>query len=104
MNTIFNKTADTVVCHLALLYRLLKEETGVIRNHIYDVINYLKKGCSLERGICLVLWKFLRQIPRYPKFQRTNTPALGKKRKKLGIGRREEYTPFINQSEDRIHI
>jgi hypothetical protein len=38
MNTIFNKTADTVVCHLALLYRLLKEETGVIRNHIYDVI------------------------------------------------------------------
>jgi hypothetical protein len=35
------------------------------------VFNYLKKGCSLERGICLVPWQFLRQIPRYPKFQRT---------------------------------
>jgi hypothetical protein len=29
---------------------------------------------------------------------------MGKKRKKIGIGRREEYTPFINQSEDRIQI
>jgi hypothetical protein len=86
------------------LYRWWKEETRVIRNHIRDVISYLEKAFSLEMGICLVLWKFLRQIPRYPKFQRTNTPALGKKRKKLGIGRREEYTPFINQSEDRIHI
>ena len=81
MNTIFNKTADTVVCHLALLYRWSKEETRVIRNHICDVISYLEKAFSFERGICLVPWKFIRQIPRYPKSQRTNTPATGKKRK-----------------------
>jgi hypothetical protein len=46
-------TADTVVCHFPLLYRWLKEETRVIRNYIRDVINYLKMGFSLERGICL---------------------------------------------------
>jgi hypothetical protein len=89
MNTIFNKAADTVVCHLALLYRWFKEETRVILNDIRDVISYLKKTFFLERGSCLVPWKFLRQIPRYPKFQRTNTPAMGKKLKKIGIGRRE---------------
>jgi hypothetical protein len=39
MNTIFNKTADTVVCHLALLYCWLKEETLVIRYHIREASN-----------------------------------------------------------------
>jgi hypothetical protein len=29
----------------------LKEEIRVIRNYILDVINYLKKRFSLERGI-----------------------------------------------------
>ena len=60
MNTIFNKTANTVVFHLVLLYRWLKGETRVIRNHFRDVISYLEKAFSLERGIYLVLWKFLR--------------------------------------------
>ena len=36
--------------------RWLKEETRRIRNYIRDVINYLKKGFSLELGICLVTW------------------------------------------------
>jgi hypothetical protein len=57
----FKITADTVVCHLSFLYRWLEEETRVIRNYIRDVINYLKKGFSHERCICLVPW----QIPRY---------------------------------------
>ena len=46
-------TTDTVVCHFSLLYRWLKKETRVIPNYIRDVINYLKKGFSLEHGICL---------------------------------------------------
>ena len=49
--TISNRTADTVVCHISLLYRLLKEHTRIIRNYIRDVINYIKRGFSLERGI-----------------------------------------------------
>jgi len=49
MKTIFNKTADTVVCHLALLYSWLKEETRLIWNHIRDIINLLKKVFS-SRG------------------------------------------------------
>jgi len=49
----FKITADTVVCHFSFLYRWLEEETRVIRNYIRDVINYLKKGFSHERGICI---------------------------------------------------
>jgi hypothetical protein len=51
--TISNRPADTVVCYFSLLYRWLKEETRVIRNYIRDVMNYLKKRFSLDRGICL---------------------------------------------------
>ena len=47
----FKITADTVVCHFSFLYRWLEEESRVIRNYICDVLNYLKKGFSLERGI-----------------------------------------------------
>ena len=54
----FKITADTVVCHFSFLYRWLEEEIRVIRNYIRDVINYLKKGFSHERGICLVPWYF----------------------------------------------
>ena len=38
-----------------------------------------KEGISLERGIC--------QVPRYAEFPWTNTPAMGKRRKKLSIGK-----------------
>ena len=98
----FKITADTVVCHFSFLYRWLEEDTRVIRNYIRDVINYLKKGFSHECSICLVPWYFLRQIPRYTEFPRTNTPPMGKSGKKLRIGKKN--THFINQSEDSIHI
>jgi hypothetical protein len=92
-------TADTFVCHFSLLYRWLKEETRVNRNYIRDVINYLKKGFSLERGICLVPWYLPRQIPRYTESPRTNTPAVAKKLKKLGIGKKKYpfYQPIKRQ-------
>jgi hypothetical protein len=54
--TISNKTADTVVCHFSLLYPSFKEDHQVIQNYIRDVINYFKKGFSLEGGICPVPW------------------------------------------------
>jgi hypothetical protein len=60
------------------LYRWLKEETWVIRNYIHDVINYLNKGFSLERDICLLPW----YLQRHTEFPRTNTPAMEKKREK----------------------
>ena len=78
----FKITADNVVCHFSFLYRWLEEEIRVIRNYIRDVINYLKKGFSHERGICLVPWYLLRQIPRYTEFRRTNTPPMGKSEEK----------------------
>ena len=70
----FKITADNVVCHFSFLYRWLEEEIRVIRNYIRDVINYLKKGFSHERGIS--------QIPRYTEFRRTNTPPMGKSEEK----------------------
>jgi hypothetical protein len=81
-SVIFKITADNVVCHFSFLYRWLEEEIRVIRNYIRDVINYLKKGFSHERGICLVPWYLLRQIPRYTEFRRTNTPPMGKSEEK----------------------
>ena len=77
----FKITADTVICHFSLLYRWLEEETRVIRNYIRDVINDLKKG-FFSRAWCLS-----RQIPRCTEFPRTYTPPMGKKRKKLRIGK-----------------
>ena len=57
----FKITADNVVCHFSFLYRWLEKEIRVIRNYIRGVINYLKKGFSHERGICLVPWYLLKQ-------------------------------------------
>ena len=48
---------------------------------IRDVTHYLRKSLSLERGICVP-----RQILRYAEFPRTNTPTMGKDRKKIRIG------------------
>ena len=43
-----------------------------------DVIQYLKKGFFLERGMCIILCYLLRQIPRNTEFPRTNTSAMEK--------------------------
>ena len=80
--TISNRPADTVVCYFSLLYRWLKEATRVIRNYIRDVMNYLKKRFSLDRGICLVPWYLLRLIPRYTESPRTMPLRWGKSGKK----------------------
>jgi hypothetical protein len=49
-------------CCLSFFFTLALVETRVIRSYIRDVINYLKKGFFLERGICLVTCYLL--IPR----------------------------------------
>jgi galactose mutarotase-like enzyme len=75
-------TADPVVCHFPLLYRWLKEETRVIRNYIRDVINYLKMGFSLERGICLEPW----YLPQAIRNSQGQIPLRWGKAEKLSIG------------------
>jgi hypothetical protein len=92
----FKITADTVVCHFSLLYRWLEEETRVIRNYIRDVINDLKKG-FFSRA-----WYLLRLIPRYTKFPRTYTPSMGKKRKKLRIGKKYPLNQPIRRQQSYI--
>jgi hypothetical protein len=54
---------------------------------------------SHKRGICLVQWYLLRQIPRYTEFPRTNTPPMGKSgEKKLRIGKKYPfYQPIRRQ-------
>ena len=96
----------TVVCHFSFLYRWLKEETRIIRNYTShrgrDVINYLKKGFSHERGICLLVpWYLL--IPRYTEFPRTKTPPMGKSEKKLRIGKKKIHLLSTNQKKAFIY-
>ena len=93
-------------CGLSFLftYRVwLKEETWVIPNYIRDIIKYLKKEFSIERGICLVTWYLLMQIPRYTEFPRTNTPAMVKNReKKLRNGKKYLFYQPIRRQHSYI--
>ena len=82
--------SDCQHCHLPFSFLYL----DVIR----DVINYLKKGFSLERGIFLIPW----YLPRYTEFSRTNTPAMGKKLKNLGNGKKYPFYQPIKRQHSYI--
>jgi hypothetical protein len=69
----------------------LEEETRVIR--IHDIINDLKKGFFPPAA---------RQIPRYTEFPRTYTPPMGKKQKKLRIGKEYPFDQPIRRQHSYI--
>jgi hypothetical protein len=68
-------------------------------------------GCWIFGGIrqicsvCVLIyaWYLPRQIPRYTESPRTNTPAVAKKLKKLGIGKKKIPLLSTNQKTTFIY-
>jgi hypothetical protein len=89
----FKITADTVVCHFSFLYRWLEEETRVIRK-LHTWRHKLFKEGIFSRALYL------------PSTVANTTLYVISKDKYPSDGEKHlvKNTPFINQSEDSIHI